>query len=95
MSRLAGAIDGMIGVDTLAAATDPVGGLLAQTSVRADAAGDRRLVDFAQLMAHHRARRQISRPQANRRERSGNAATAGGEDPRLTWSRHHVADLAP
>jgi hypothetical protein len=49
MSRLAGAIDGMIGVDTLAAATDPVGGLLAQTSVRADAAGYRRLVDFAQV----------------------------------------------
>ena len=52
MSRLAGAIDGMIGVDphrdTLAAAaTDPVGGLLAQTSVRADAAGYRRLFDFA------------------------------------------------
>ena len=71
MSRLAGAIDGLIGVDTLAAATDPVGGLLAQTSVRADAAGDRRLVDLAQLMAPHRARRQISRPQANRREKAG------------------------
>jgi transposase len=53
MSRLAGAIDGVIGVDphrdTLAAAaTDPVGGLLAQTSVRADGAGYRRLLDFAQ-----------------------------------------------
>jgi transposase len=52
MSRLTGAIDGVIGVDphrdTLAAATDPVGGLLAQTSVRADAAGYRRLLDFAQ-----------------------------------------------
>jgi transposase len=53
MSRLAGAIDGMIGVDphrdTLAAAaTDPVGGLLAQTSARADGAGYRRLFDFAQ-----------------------------------------------
>ena len=52
MSRLAGTIDGMIGVDphrdTLAAAaTDVVGGLLAQTSVRADAAGYRRLLDFA------------------------------------------------
>jgi transposase len=52
MSRLAGAIDGVIGVDThrdtlAAAATDPVGGLLAQTSVRADAAGYRRLFDFA------------------------------------------------
>jgi hypothetical protein len=53
MSRLAGAIDGVIGVDphrdTLAAAaTDPVGGLLAQTSVSADAAGYRHLFDFAQ-----------------------------------------------
>jgi hypothetical protein len=52
LSRLAGAIDGMIGVDphrdTLAAAaTDVVGGLLAQTSVTADAAGYRRLLDFA------------------------------------------------
>jgi transposase len=53
MSRLAGAIDGVIGVDphrdTLAAlASDMVGGLLAQTSVRAEAAGYRRLLDFAQ-----------------------------------------------
>jgi transposase len=53
MSRLAGAIDGVIGVDphrdTLAAAaTDPVGGLLAQRSVSADAGGYRRLFDFAQ-----------------------------------------------
>jgi transposase len=53
MSRLADAIDGVIGVDphrdTLAAAaTDPVGGLLAQTSTSADAAGYRRLLDFAQ-----------------------------------------------
>jgi transposase len=53
MSRLAGAIDGVIGVDphrdTLAAAaTDAVGGLLAQTSVSADAVGYRRLLDFAQ-----------------------------------------------
>jgi transposase len=52
MSRLAGTIDGVIGVDphrdTLAAAaTDSVGGLLAQTSVSADAAGDHRLFDFA------------------------------------------------
>jgi hypothetical protein len=51
MSRLAGVIDGMIGVDThrdtlAAAATDMVGGLLAQTSVGADAAGYRRLLDF-------------------------------------------------
>ena len=53
MSRLAGVIDGMIGVDThrdtlAAAATDLVGGLLAQTSVRTDAAGYRHLLDFAQ-----------------------------------------------
>jgi transposase len=53
MTGLTGTIDGVIGVDphrdTLAAAaTDPVGGLLAQTSVRADAAGYRRLLDFAQ-----------------------------------------------
>jgi len=51
MSRLAGAVDGVIGVDphrdTLAAATDPVGGLVAQTSVRTYAAGYRRLLDFA------------------------------------------------
>ena len=53
MSRLAGAIDGVIGVDNhrdtlAAAATDPVGGLLAQRSVSADAGGYRRLFDFAQ-----------------------------------------------
>src|SRR5918995_772131 len=53
MSRLAGAADGVIGVDThrdtlAAAATDVVGGLLAQTSVSADAAGYRRLLHFAQ-----------------------------------------------
>ena len=52
MTRLAGAIDGVIGVDThrdtlAAAATDTVGGLLAQISVSADAAGYRRLFDFA------------------------------------------------
>jgi transposase len=50
--ELAGAVDGVIGVDThrdtlAAAATDTVGGLLAQTSVRADAAGYRHLYDFA------------------------------------------------
>jgi transposase len=49
MSTLAGAIDGMIGGDTrAAAATDMVGGLLAQTSVSADTAGYRRLLDFGQ-----------------------------------------------
>jgi transposase len=52
MSGLNGSIDGVIGVDThrdtlAAAATDPVGGLVAQTSVSADAAGYRRLLDFA------------------------------------------------
>ena len=54
MSRLAGVIDGVIGVDThhdtlAAAATDSVGGLFVQTSVSADAAGYRRLFDFAQV----------------------------------------------
>jgi transposase len=53
MTTLASTIDGVIGVDThrdtlAAAATDPVGGLLAQTSVRADAGGYRRLFEFAQ-----------------------------------------------
>jgi transposase len=53
MTRLTGPVDGVIGVDphrdTLAAAAiDPVGGLLAQTSIRADAGGYRRLLDFAQ-----------------------------------------------
>jgi hypothetical protein len=43
MTRLVAAIDGVIGVDThhdtlAAAVTDMVGGLLAQTAVRADAA---------------------------------------------------------
>jgi transposase len=52
MTRLAGTIDGVIGVDThrdalAAAATDPLGGVLAQTSVKTDAAGYRRLLDFA------------------------------------------------
>jgi transposase len=52
MTGLAGRIDGVIGVDThrdalAAAATDPVGGVLAQTSVAANAAGYRRLLDFA------------------------------------------------
>src|SRR4029453_9839231 len=49
MSRLAGTIDGVIGVDThrdtlAAAVTDPVGGVLAQLSVSADAAGYQRLI---------------------------------------------------
>jgi transposase len=52
MTRLAGTIDGVIGVDThrdtlAAAAIDPVGGVLAQTSVDAAAAGYRRLLGFA------------------------------------------------
>ena len=53
MTRLASTIDGVIGVDThrdtlAAAATDPVGGVLSQTSVSADAAGYQRLLEFAQ-----------------------------------------------
>ena len=52
MTRLAGTVDGVIGVDphrdTLAAAvTDSVGGLLAQTSASADAVGYQRLLTFA------------------------------------------------
>jgi hypothetical protein len=52
MATLAGTIDGVIGVDThrdtlAAAATNTVGGLLAQTSVSANVAGYRRLFDFA------------------------------------------------
>jgi transposase len=52
MTRLANGVDGVIGVDThrdtlAAAALDPVGGVLAQTSVGADAAGYRRLLAFA------------------------------------------------
>jgi transposase len=48
----AGGIDGVIGADThrdtlAAAAMDPVGGLLAQTSVSADAAGYRSLLGFS------------------------------------------------
>jgi hypothetical protein len=50
MTRLVAAIDGVIGVDThhdtlAAAVTHMVGGLLAQTAVRADAAGYRQLFD--------------------------------------------------
>jgi hypothetical protein len=52
MTELTGTIDGVIGVDThrdslAAAATDPVGGVLAQTSVSADAAGYQQLLAFA------------------------------------------------
>jgi hypothetical protein len=52
MSRLTGTVDGVIGVDThrdslAAAVTDPVGGMLAQTSVSADAAGYQQLLAFA------------------------------------------------
>jgi len=54
ISRLADTIDGVIGVDphrdSLAAAiTDPVGGVLAQTSVSADAAGYQQLLAFARV----------------------------------------------
>jgi transposase len=53
MSRLAGTIDGVIGVDThrdtlAAAATDRVGGTLAQTAAAADLAGYQRLLAFGQ-----------------------------------------------
>jgi transposase len=52
MTRLTGTIDGVIGVDThrdtlAAAALDPVGGVLSQTSVATDAAGYRCLLGFA------------------------------------------------
>ena len=51
MSRLAGAVDGVISVDPTATPSPrppPMWwGLLAQTSVRVDAAGYRRLFDFA------------------------------------------------
>jgi transposase len=54
MTGLTGTVDGVIGVDThrdtlAAAATNMVGGLLAQTSVSADGAGYRRLFDFARV----------------------------------------------
>jgi transposase len=54
MTRLTGTADGVIGVDThrdslAAAVTDPVGGVLAQTSVSADAAGYQHLLAFARV----------------------------------------------
>jgi transposase len=53
MSRLADTVDGVIGVDThrdtlAAAATDRVGGTLAQTAAAADLAGYQRLLAFGQ-----------------------------------------------
>ena len=53
MSRLADPVDGVIGADThrdtfAAAATDRVGGTLAQTAAAADLAGYRRLLSFGQ-----------------------------------------------
>jgi transposase len=53
MSRLADTVDGVIGVDThrdtlAAAATDRVGGTLAQTAAAADLAGYQRLLEFGQ-----------------------------------------------
>jgi transposase len=53
MTRLADTIDGVIGVDThrdtlAAAATDRVGGTLAQTSTLADLGGYQRLLEFGQ-----------------------------------------------
>jgi transposase len=52
MTRLTGTVDEVIGVDThrdslAAAVTDQVGGVLAQTSVSADAAGYQQLLAFA------------------------------------------------
>jgi transposase len=52
MPMLAELVDGVIGVDThrdtlAAAVVSPVGGVLAHTSVPADAAGYRQLYDFA------------------------------------------------
>jgi hypothetical protein len=52
MTRLAGTIDGVIGVDThrdtlAAAATDQVGGTMSQTSAAADLAGYQLLLNFA------------------------------------------------
>jgi transposase len=54
MGMLAESVDGVIGVDThrdtlTAAAVTHLGGVLAQTSVNADAAGYQRLLDFAVL----------------------------------------------
>jgi transposase len=59
MTRLAGTIDGVIGVDThrdtlAGAAVDTVGGLLAQTSVSADAAGYGQLLAFGQAQVSQR-----------------------------------------
>jgi transposase len=53
MTRLADPVDGVIGVDThrdtlAVAATDRVGGTLAQTAAAADLAGYQRLLEFAQ-----------------------------------------------
>jgi hypothetical protein len=52
MAMLAESVDGVIGVDThrdtlTAAAVNRLGGVLAQTTTSADAAGYRRLLDFA------------------------------------------------
>src|SRR4029450_14061235 len=52
MAMLAESVDGVIGVDThrdtlAAAAVNRLGGVLAQITTRADAAGYRRLMDFA------------------------------------------------
>jgi hypothetical protein len=53
MTRLASTVDGVIGVDThrdtlAAAATDRVGGTLAQTAAAADLGGYQRLLGFGQ-----------------------------------------------
>jgi transposase len=54
MSMLAERVDGVIGVDThrdtlAAAAVTHLGGVLAQTTISADAAGDRQLLALARV----------------------------------------------
>jgi len=85
MTRLAGTVDGVIGVDThrdslAAAVTDSVGGLLAQTSVSADGVGYQRLLAFAQAQVpgrrcwaveRRKLRRRAHRPAASLRGAGG------------------------
>jgi transposase len=67
MTRLADTVDGVIGVDThrdtlAAAATDRIGGALAQTSAATDLAGYQRLLDFAQAQVPGRRCERPRRP---------------------------------
>jgi transposase len=69
MTRLADTVDGMVGVDThrdtlAAAATDRVGGMLAQTAAPADLAGYQRLLAFAQAEVPGRAAGRSREPAA-------------------------------